>query len=488
MGPPASIPDESFVGAVKTLSMLSHANELNSRPIIPIQQFYVTELTANLNFKEEFRKWRKSLESEKIIEFALINFPFLFDPVSKTRIMHIDAWMKMSLKYEDAYVNQTLMFQAQKFLDDSESIQNLESELQKSTNPYFLLEIRRNHLVSDTLDQLSKKVLEIRKPLKVKFVGGGEEGMDQGGVQKEFFQILISEILDPNFGMFDYDSETRYSWFNPASLESKSQFELVGMIMGLALYNGVMLRILFPPLFYKKLLKEEINLEDVKLAFPSLGNGLQQLLDWEDGDVADVFMRTFEISYDRFGQVEHIPLKTNGHDILVTNENRQEYVHAYINHLVNISIDQQFRSFQQGFYKVCGGRVLSLCRPSELELMLCGMHTSELDFYQLEQGASYDDGYSRNHEVIQWFWQIVHEMDLKHKRNLLEFVTASDRVPLKGLDSLLFVIQRNGPDTDRLPSALTCFGRLLLPEYSSFSKLKERLITAIENAKGFGLV
>jgi ubiquitin-protein ligase E3 A len=79
-------------------------------------------------------------------------------------------------------------------------------------------------------------------------------------------------------------------------------------------------------------------------------------------------------------------------------------------------------------------------------------------------------------------------MSLDYKKLLLEFVTASDRVPLKGLASLVFVIQRNGPDTDRLPSALTCFGRFLLPEYSSKSKLKERLTTAIENAKGFGLV
>jgi hypothetical protein len=79
-------------------------------------------------------------------------------------------------------------------------------------------------------------------------------------------------------------------------------------------------------------------------------------------------------------------------------------------------------------------------------------------------------------------------MDLDHQRNLLEFVTASDRVPLNGLGELIFVIQRNGPDTDRLPSALICFGRLLLPEYSTKEKLENRLITAIENAKGFGLV
>jgi ubiquitin-protein ligase E3 A len=480
--------NESFIGTVKILSLLSHSNELCGTPIVPLTSFYVPELTSALNIKDEYRKWRRSLESGTVTDFALINYPFLFDPVSKTRIMHIDAWVKMSLKYEDAYVNQTLVFQAQKFIDDPDKMETLELELQNSTNPYFLLNIRRSNLVEDTMDQLSNKILDIRKPLKVKFVGGGEEGMDQGGVQKEFFQVLISDIIDPNFGMFIYDPETRFTWFNPATLEPSSQFELVGMIVGLALYNGVMLRILFPPMLYKKLLNEDVSLDDVKIAFPSLGNGLQQLLDWKDGDVADIFMRTFEISYERFGQVEHIPLKPNGHELFVTNENRKEYVSLYIRHLANTSVESSFRYFQQGFYKVCGGKVLSLCRPLELELMICGIHTSELDFYKLEEGVAYDDGFSRNHQVIQWFWQIVHEMDLDHKRNLLEFVTASDRVPLKGLESLLFVIQKNGPDTNRLPSALTCFGRLLLPEYSSYSKLKERLITAIENAKGFGLV
>jgi ubiquitin-protein ligase E3 A len=40
----------------------------------------------------------------------------------------------------------------------------------------------------------------------------------------------------------------------------------------------------------------------------------------------------------------------------------------------------------------------------------------------------------------------------------------------------------------RLPTALTCFSRLLLPEYANYDKLRDRLITSIENAKGFGLV
>ncbi|KAI8894182.1 hypothetical protein BC833DRAFT_605853 [Globomyces pollinis-pini] len=486
-GPPGLVPDDSYIGAVKTLSMLSHANEFNHGPIIEPSDFYMTELTSRLNFKEEFRKWRKTLESDVISDFALFNYPFLFDPVSKTRIIHIDAMVKMSHEYEDACANQALVFQAQKFLDESDALNKMESDMKASINPYLVLEIRRSHFVSDVLDQISIKTKDLKKPLKIKFVGGGEEGMDQGGVQKEFFQVLVSKLLDPDFGMFVYDTDTRYSWINHASLEPSSKFELIGIMLGLALYNGVMVQVGFPPIMYKKLLKEEITLSDVKIAFPALGNGLQQLLDWSDGDVSDVFMRTFEISYESFGQVTHIPLIPDGENIFVTNDNRVEYVRLYIQHYCTKSIEKQFRYFQHGFYKVCGGKALGMCRSFELELLLCGNNTTELDFRELEEGTTYEE-FSKNHYFIIWFWEIVYSFNINQKRFLLEFVTASDRVPLKGLGSLQFVIQRNGPDTDRLPSALTCFGRLLLPEYSTRDKLKERLLTAIENAKGFGLV
>ena len=56
-----------------------------------------------------------------------------------------------------------------------------------------------------------------------------------------------------------------------------------------------------------------------------------------------------------------------------------------------------------------------------------------------------------------------------------------------GLGHLKLIIQRSGGDTDRLPSAHTCFNVLLLPEYSSQDKLRQRLLLAIENAQGFGL-
>ena len=49
-------------------------------------------------------------------------------------------------------------------------------------------------------------------------------------------------------------------------------------------------------------------------------------------------------------------------------------------------------------------------------------------------------------------------------------------------------MNRHGGDSDRLPSAHTCFNHLLLPEYSSKDKLQERLLAAIDNAEGFGML
>ena len=74
------------------------------------------------------------------------------------------------------------------------------------------------------------------------------------------------------------------------------------------------------------------------------------------------------------------------------------------------------------------------------------------------------------------------------KRRLLEFVTASDRLPVGGVSNLQFIIQKNGEEDENghLPTAYTCYGTLLLPEYKDKDALRERLAMALENAQGFG--
>jgi len=85
-------------------------------------------------------------------------------------------------------------------------------------------------------------------------------------------------------------------------------------------------------------------------------------------------------------------------------------------------------------------------------------------------------------------WEAIHELPLELKKKFLFFTTGSDRVPIKGLGNLNFVISRNGTDEERLPSAHTCFNHLLLPEYKTKEKLKAQLLKAISDTEGFHII
>ncbi|KAL0203080.1 hypothetical protein M9458_001098, partial [Cirrhinus mrigala] len=80
-------------------------------------------------------------------------------------------------------------------------------------NPFLVLHVRRNHLVSDALRELTVySDVDLKKPLKVIF--DGEEAVDAGGVTKEFFLLLLKELMDPIYGMFTQYSESNLLWFS----------------------------------------------------------------------------------------------------------------------------------------------------------------------------------------------------------------------------------------------------------------------------------
>jgi ubiquitin-protein ligase E3 A len=85
------------------------------------------------------------------------------------------------------------------------------------------------------------------------------------------------------------------------------------------------------------------------------------------------------------------------------------------------------------------------------------------------------------------FWSLFQEFSSEQKKLFLKFTTGTDRCPHGGVAELKLIIARNGPDTEKLPTAHTCFNVLLLPEYSSKQKLKEKLLKAIQFSSGFGL-
>jgi ubiquitin-protein ligase E3 A len=349
-----------------------------------------------------------------------------------------------------------------------------------------ILRIRRNHLLEDALDEIARqKPKDLFKPLRVHFIG--EDGIDAGGVKKEFFQLLVTELLCPDYGMLIYQPESRTYWFNPTTLEADAEFLLLGLVLGLAIYNGVLLDFPLPLALYRKILGQEVKLRDLEDMQPTLGRwaglgsggwaaegcaaaavqrllwacpiecqavdsppaataccplcrSLRQMLQYEGpGSVEDVFCQTFTVEVPGFGDTRVVPLKEGGADVPVIEENRREFVELYVDFWLNGSIHSQFEAFAKGFLMLCGGPALQLFSATELERLVCG--NPFLDFESLQKHARYEGGYSPEHRVVQWLWQVVSELTQEERKLFLKFFTGSDRAPIGGLGNLRCIIQ-----------------------------------------------
>ncbi|XP_072178584.1 probable E3 ubiquitin-protein ligase HERC4 [Diadema setosum] len=484
---------EGMLHVATAIGIIYEANQVASKgdaskELAFTEDFYCHQLSRELDYQAEYHRWQvKASLSASNMEMSLLDFPFLLDPASKVHVLHLDAVVQMRREYQAAILHQARVNQAQKYLKDGRRFtSNLKDSIKAAMCPFLVLEVRRDYLISDTLAQIRLKKNDLKKPLKIKYIGGGEQGLDMGGLQKEFFQLISEAVFKPSYGMFVTSEENRTIWINGSgsSADCDDEFELVGTLLGLAIYNGIILDVHFPMALYKKLHSHTVTLTDLIGVQPSLGRGIKDLLGYE-GEVEDVFCQTFQVSYSCMGDVITTDLIPNGSQVAVTNENREEFARLYVEHLLNDSIARQFQAFTRGFNSVCGGSALQLFQPSEIELLICG--SPDLDFHALEASATYEDGFTRKHRTVLYFWRTVHSLDNEWKKKLLHFITGSDRVPLKGLSSLAIVIQRNGPHSDRLPTAMTCFNRLLLPEYNDQTTLRQRLLLAVQYGKGFGL-
>jgi hypothetical protein len=282
--------------------------------------------------------------------------------------------------------------------------------------------------------------------------------------------------------MFTYNEKTRLFWFNINNFEETIKYELIGIIVGLALYNQVILDINFPHAIYKKLLGINPTLEDLKQYDPELYNNLNFLINTNDKNLKDNLDTNFTITLNKFGETITIPLKKNGENIMISYENKNEYVRLYINWFFNVSINDYYSSFEKGFYSIVDRQLLKILSPQELELIICG--TQKLDFSELQKSVRYEC-YNRDSITIKYFWEILNEFTEEEKNKFLLFVTGCNRAPIGGLSSLPFIISRNG-NKNELPSSHTCFNHLVLPDYMDKELMKMKIKTALNYYEGFG--
>ncbi|CDH49286.1 ubiquitin-protein ligase e3a [Lichtheimia corymbifera JMRC:FSU:9682] len=450
--------DSLVINVTKCIAILYRLNE--QRHFVDYTSFYNDAINDHLEIKVDIPNYKERKG------FSFCDYPFVLNATAKADILKVESVFQMRHELQDAFFR--ALFAG-------------------VNSPYLVLCIRREHIISDTLHQLEQKTIhDLKKQLRVQFVG--EEGVDEGGVQKEFFQLIIRDLFDPKYGMFTMNEESRLYWFTPnpsQTGENTAEFKLAGLLLALAVYNSVILDLHLPLALYKKLMGVEVGLEDLKQLDPSLARGLERLLLFE-GDVQAEFERSFQVDMETFGHVFTVDLKPMGGEIKLTNENKHEFVDLYAKFILNESIQKEFDAFREGFELLCHDNAINIFRPEEIEQLICG--SSDLDFEALEKSTVYDGGWTKDSPIIRHFWEIVHEFSYEEKKKLLFFATGSDRAPIGGLGKLQFVIAKNGADSDRLPTSHTCYNVLLLCEYNSKEKLRERLMTSISNAEGFGMI
>uniref|UniRef100_A0A672LGF3 Probable E3 ubiquitin-protein ligase HERC3 n=1 Tax=Sinocyclocheilus grahami TaxID=75366 RepID=A0A672LGF3_SINGR len=436
---------ESYTSAA--LRLLEKLHKVNLKVHrVEYNHFYIPDISRLVDIQEDYLKWfLHSCDNPNLISqgsVTLCAYPFILNAQAKTTVLQTDAELQMQMAVSGANLHNVFML--------------LTMEPLLARNPFLVLHVRRNLLVSDALRELTVyNDVDLKKPLKVIF--DGEEAVDAGGVTKEFFLLLLKELMDPIYGMFTQYSESNLLWFSDKCFVEHNWFHLIGIICGLAIYNSTVVDLHFPLVLYKKLLNVSPTLDDLKELSPTEGRSLQQLLEYE-GDVEETFCLNFAVS-----------LGTES-----------------IQYVFSDSVQEQYSAFSSGFLKVCGGEILSLFQPSELMAMVVG--NNNYNWEEMEKNASYKGEFSASHPTVKMFWEVFHEFPLEKKKQFLLFLTGSDRIPIHGMASLRIVIQSTAAEEHYLPVAHTCYNMLDMPCYQTKETLRHRLTQAVEQYEGFSLV
>uniref|UniRef100_A0A8K9VAI8 E3 ubiquitin-protein ligase n=1 Tax=Oncorhynchus mykiss TaxID=8022 RepID=A0A8K9VAI8_ONCMY len=361
---------------------------------------------------------------------------------------------------------------------------------QLSMPQHIKITVTRKTLFEDSFQQImSFNAQDLRRRLWIIFPG--EEGLDYGGVAREWFFLLSHEVLNPMYCLFEYAGKDNYCLqINPASYinpDHLKYFKFIGRFIAMALFHGKFIDTGFSLPFYKRMLNKPWALKDLESIDPEFYNSLIWI---KENDIEECGLEMyFSVDKEILGEITTHELKPDGGEVLVTEENKEEYIRLVAEWRLSRGVEEQTQAFFEGFNEVLPQQYLQYFDAKELEVMLCGMQ--EIDLADWQRNTIYRH-YARSSKQVLWFWQLIKEMDNEKRMRLLQFVTGTCRLPVGGFADLLgsngpqkFCIEKVGKE-NWLPRSHTCFNRLDLPPYKSYEQLKEKLMFAIEETEGFG--
>lgn len=215
--------------------------------------------------------------------------------------------------------------------------------------PPLQLSVRRDQVFLDSFKFLSFKTGDEIKYGKLSIRFHGEEGVDAGGVTREWFQVLSRQMFNPDYALFIPVASDRTT-FHPNKLSKINEehllfFKFIGRIIGKALYEGRALDCHFSRAVYKRILGKTVSIKDMETLDLDYYKSLLWML---ENDITEIITETFSIETDDFGVTQIVELVENGRNIPVTEENKQEYVQLIVEYRLTGSVQAQLEQFLRG--------------------------------------------------------------------------------------------------------------------------------------------
>ena len=432
--------------------------------------------------------------------------------------------------------------------------------------PDVHISVRRTNLVDDALACFSRLSVAgdlsraFKKRFRIQFIrpdGSSEPGIDGGGLLKEFIDSVVRDAFSPERGLFCETPDhfaypdptlleaavvaTSTAGFSSSAMSSSATkqallvFELLGLLLGKALYDGILVAPRFARFVLRKLLGRANTIDDLasydselhqslmsvtrmaieyitatnnakkknKSSSDATSLGSSMFSSEMDQDPVESLALTFSVTTKRGGSTSSIftetPLLEKGDEIAVTSFNVNEYIRLVCDHRLNRQIQAPVRAFLRGFHEVIPLTWIRMFSADELQLLLSGREVgkSGFDLSDWRRSSTYA-GFEEGEYYIHIFWSVVATLDPEDQAKLLAFVTSVPRPPLLGFSALTprfcvrrmdtsLAVERGGHDKGSLPQAHTCFNQLDLPVYASENELKEKLLIAIRNSASFEL-
>lgn len=373
------------------------------------------------------------------------------------------------------------------------------------------LRVRRNHMFEDLVQAVLDPVVcrDLSRGFAIKFVG--EPGVDEGGLTREMFEIVTSEMADPSRGLFKMVStedpstllERRELTPDPTSmLPGRRQpgacamlrqlYVACGRITALALSTGNLVEAYSRNFLQAVLGEAGGTLADMQYEDPVLGRTLETLLERPLTELGVEPTFTCMLEAARESENLTVELVPGGAGLDVTEANKAEWVKQLTEFKLVGCIAEQSAAFRQGMLDVLSEASLRLFGAAELKKELSGEGLDQLDGDRLrkmmeawQKYTDYEGGYTDRSRVVRWLWELMCARECLPGA-VLRFVTGQSRVSESGFEALRprFCIVCAGEDEAALPSAATCLNLLRLPNYSSKELLKQKLEYALADGGG----